>query len=119
MPMMERMSLQDQIALPAKSTIIVGVHGNGLTHQLWMPPSDRSTVIENFDPPSYALDYEMLARNMGHKHYAVQNNSLLTFSKGETHEGVHHTEGFHGNEIPVHGPAVAQAIRQRLTERIP
>ncbi|EDR06835.1 uncharacterized protein LACBIDRAFT_299738 [Laccaria bicolor S238N-H82] len=118
-PMMERMSLADQIALPMKSTIIVGVHGNGLTHQLWMPRSERSTVIEIFDPPSYAFDYEMLARNMGHRHYGVQNDTLLTFPKNETHEGVHYTPGFHGNAIPVYAPAVAQTIRQRLTERIP
>ncbi|KAJ7598939.1 hypothetical protein C8J56DRAFT_1092988 [Mycena floridula] len=47
---MEDMTLSQQIETIAKSTIIVGVHGNGLTHQLWMPSGPRSTVIEIFFP---------------------------------------------------------------------
>ncbi|KAF8908529.1 hypothetical protein CPB84DRAFT_1744161 [Gymnopilus junonius] len=63
---METMTFSKQIETVARSTIMVGVHGNGLTHQLWMPPSSRSTVIEILYPGDYLHDYEMLARNMGH-----------------------------------------------------
>ncbi|KAF8996225.1 hypothetical protein BDQ17DRAFT_1392068 [Cyathus striatus] len=112
--MMERMSMKEQIAAAARSTIIVGVHGNGLTHQLWMQPSLRSAVFEIWYPPSYVWDYEMLARNMGHKHYGVWNDTFITFPKGTYYEGVKFVEGFHGNSIPVYGPAVANKIRERL-----
>ncbi|TFK68526.1 hypothetical protein BDN72DRAFT_674442 [Pluteus cervinus] len=112
---MERMKLVDQIALAAKSTIILGVHGNGLTHVLWMPPSNRSTVIEIFSPSGFLFDYEMLARNMGHKHYAVWNDTLITYPPGTYHEGPNWVEGFNGDDIPVYGPAVADVIRERLT----
>ncbi|KAH6908790.1 hypothetical protein BKA70DRAFT_252565 [Coprinopsis sp. MPI-PUGE-AT-0042] len=115
-PMMERLSLRDQIDIIAKTTIMVGVHGNGLTHQLIMPPSLRSATFEIMDPPSYTFDYEILARNLGHKHYAVNNDTLITFPRGETHEGVHYTENFHSEMIPVYAPTVADMIRLRLTQ---
>ncbi|TFK25332.1 hypothetical protein FA15DRAFT_668559 [Coprinopsis marcescibilis] len=115
-PMMERLSIKEQLAIGAKTTILVGVHGNGLTHQLLMPRSLRSAVFEILDPPSYTFDYEMLARNMGHKHYAVNNDTLITFPKGEYHKGVRFSPGFHGNTIPVYAPVIADMIRRRLTE---
>ncbi|KAF9442887.1 hypothetical protein P691DRAFT_680626, partial [Macrolepiota fuliginosa MF-IS2] len=111
---MEHVGLREQVRLVARSAIIVGVHGNGLTHQLWMPPSERSTVIEIVYPGSYDFDYEMLARNMGHKHYIVWNDTLITYPKGTYHEGVQILDGFHSPRIYVHGPAVAQKIRERL-----
>ncbi|TFK25334.1 hypothetical protein FA15DRAFT_590707 [Coprinopsis marcescibilis] len=116
MPMMEKLTINGQLAVGARTTILVGVHGNGLTHQLIMPPSLRSTIFEIFDPPAYGFDYEMLARNLGHKHYAVNNDTLITFSKGQYHKGVLYTPGFHGNSIPVFGPVIADMIRRRLTE---
>ncbi len=72
---------------------MIGVHGNGLTHELWMPRTPKSTVIEIFYPNceqlhahlsvcihtavGYLFDYEMLARNMGHK--VFKSSFLLTF----------------------------------------
>jgi len=118
---MELLPFSQQVEAVARSTIILGVHGNGLTHQLWMPPSPRSTVIEIIFPKAYLHDYEMLARNSGHKHYAVWNDTTLTFPKGEWFKGVHGGRGqdLHGSNIPVHGPTVAQVIRERLTSPFP
>ncbi|KAJ6484476.1 hypothetical protein C8R47DRAFT_555808 [Mycena vitilis] len=120
---MEGMSVVEQIEVVKGSSILVGVHGNGLTeltdailqHQLWMPPTPLSTVIEIFLPTGYTFDYELLARNMGHRHYAVWNDTVLTYPAGSYHKGVNFPPGFHG-EIPVHGPTVAQIIRERLAE---
>ncbi|KAG6863500.1 hypothetical protein C0991_005387, partial [Blastosporella zonata] len=111
---MEEMSLAQQVEVMARSTILIGVHGNGLTHQLWMPPSSRSTVVEIVAPPSYIYDYEILARNMGHKHYAVWNDTLKTFPHGEWFEPVNYTPDFHGVSIPVHAPTIAALVRERL-----
>ena len=84
--------------------IILGVHGNGLTHQLLMPPSLRSTTIEmvvpkgekfaNLEIPflrltlrvGYVYDYWMLAANVGHKHYMVANDTVVTYPRGMHHE---------------------------------
>ncbi|KAK2465104.1 hypothetical protein APHAL10511_002912 [Amanita phalloides] len=114
----ELMTIHEQIELAAKTTIMIGVHGNGLTHQLWMPPSPWSTVMEIFRPKAYIFDYEMLARNVGHRHYAVWNDTLVTYPEGTYYgPGVNYAENFHGNDLPVWGPAVAQAIRERLAEQ--
>ncbi|RXW21580.1 hypothetical protein EST38_g4287 [Candolleomyces aberdarensis] len=115
-PVLENLSLRDQLAEVASSTILVGVHGNGLTHQLWMPPSLRSAVFEIVMPPGYIFDYEILAKNMGHKHYMVRNDSMLTFGPGDWFRGFNIPEGFHSDHIPVHGPFVADLIRKRLTQ---
>ncbi|KAF7761931.1 hypothetical protein Agabi119p4_9923 [Agaricus bisporus var. burnettii] len=111
---MEEVGLREQIRLVSRSTIMVGVHGNGLTHQLWMPPSKRSSVIEIVMPGSYEFDYEIVARNVGHKHYMVWNDTLLTYKTGTYHKGIKYLPGFHGVSIPVYGPAVAEKIRHRL-----
>ncbi|KAG5653309.1 hypothetical protein H0H81_001269 [Sphagnurus paluster] len=84
---MEDMSLEQQIEVMARST-----------HQLWMPSSPRSTVIEIFQPKGYVYDYEMLARNVGRRHYAVWNDTLTTFPKGTYFEGIKYSDGFHGRE---------------------
>ncbi|KAF7324108.1 hypothetical protein MKEN_00633200 [Mycena kentingensis (nom. inval.)] len=114
---METLSLKEQIGLMRNTTILLGVHGNGLTHQLWMQPSPHSAVIEMLIPGGYVFDYEMLARNMGHRHYAVWNDTYVTYEKGVYHKGVNYPEDFHGEKIPVYGPAVADIIRARLRER--
>ncbi|KAF8632790.1 hypothetical protein AX15_001689, partial [Amanita polypyramis BW_CC] len=114
---MELMTIHEQVELAAKTTIMIGVHGNGLTHQLWMPPSPWSTVVEIFRPKAYIFDYEILSRNAGHRHYAVWNDTMVTYPEGTYYgPGLNYGENFHGNDLPVYGPAVAQAIRERLAE---
>ncbi|KAF7289787.1 hypothetical protein MIND_01352900 [Mycena indigotica] len=88
---MEKMILKDQVDVMRNSTANpcrgTWQWTNGMfIHQLWMQPSPRSTVIEIFAPEAYVFDYEMLARNMGHKHYAVWNDTYLTFEKGTYHK---------------------------------
>ncbi|KAF8067941.1 hypothetical protein FPV67DRAFT_1416086 [Lyophyllum atratum] len=116
---MEDLSLREQIELPARSTIIIGVHGNGLTHQLWMPESPHSSIFEIFDPQGYIFDYELLARNMGHQHYGIWNDTFVTYPEGKWHDGVTTGENFHSKTIPVHAPAVIKLIKERLAEKSP
>ncbi|KAJ3503527.1 hypothetical protein NLJ89_g8389 [Agrocybe chaxingu] len=113
---MEKLSLKEQIETVGRATIMLGIHGNGLTHQIWMPATSRSTVIEIFFPQTYRHDYSMLSRNMEHAHYAVWNDTTLTYPKGQWFKGINdgRREDFHGNNIPVHGPTVARVIRERL-----
>lgn len=54
---------------------MLGVHGNGLTHLVWMPTSPLSTVIEMFYPGGWARDYEWTARALGHRHYGIRNDT--------------------------------------------
>ncbi|KAG9035592.1 hypothetical protein FRB95_010998 [Tulasnella sp. JGI-2019a] len=111
----ERMTREEQVQMAAKSTIILGVHGNGLTHLVWMPPSPISTVIEIFYPGGFARDYEWTARALGHRHYGIWNDTYITNPRVPE---VIYVEGFHGREIPVHGPTVAKLVEDRVEGRI-
>ncbi|KAF8830163.1 uncharacterized protein C8R40DRAFT_1239842 [Lentinula edodes] len=112
----ENLSRWEQIRLVGRSTILIGVHGNGLTAELWMNLGFRSTVIEIFYPGGWAHDYEYTARAMGAggglKHYGIWNDQVLT-SPGFPPPS--YPPGFQGNEIPVDGKTVANLVRDRIT----
>ena len=71
---MDKLSRAEQIQLAGRTTIMMGVHGNGLTSLLWMRPKPQSTVIEFFYPKGIAFDYEWTTRALGMKHYGVWND---------------------------------------------
>ena len=53
---------------------MLGVHGNGLSHLVFMKPSRVSAVIEMFYPGGFAHDYHWTSRALGMDHYAVWND---------------------------------------------
>ncbi|OCF34056.1 hypothetical protein I316_04403 [Kwoniella heveanensis BCC8398] len=109
---MDKLTRDEQIRLAARTTIMMGVHGNGLTHLLWMNAQNpRSTVIEFFFPGGFAEDYEFTSRALGIRHYGVWNDEY--FTAPDTPQ-VAYPEGFQGNEIPLKGKVVADLIVQRL-----
>lgn len=71
---MEDLDKAEQIQLLSRTTVLLGVHGNGLSGQLWLKPSPRTTVIEIYHPGGFLYDYEYTARSLGHKHYGVWND---------------------------------------------
>lgn len=78
---------------------MMGVHGNGLTHLLWMNNQNpRSTVIEFFYPGGFAEDYEFTSRALGMKHYGIWNDHAFT---SPDIPPVAYPDGFQGNEIPL------------------
>ncbi|KAH9961257.1 hypothetical protein BC827DRAFT_1203501 [Russula dissimulans] len=113
---MERISKEEQLAYIARTTFLVGVHGNGLTHLIMMPVTPISTVIEIFYPEGYAHDYEWTTRALGMKHFAVRNDSSTTYPEVTW---PNYPEGFQGSQIPVHGPYVAKLIEDRADGYLP
>ncbi|KAI0746550.1 hypothetical protein C8Q80DRAFT_1175836 [Daedaleopsis nitida] len=109
---MDKLSRMEQFHLAGRTTIMMGVHGNGLTALLWMRPTPRSTVIEFFYPGGFAHDYEYTTRALGMVHYGFWNNKH--FTRPDVPE-VAYPEGFQSNSIPIDGAAVAQLVRERLT----
>lgn len=96
---MDKLTRDEQIRLSARTTIMMGVHGNGLTHLLWMNGQNpRATVIEFFFPGGFAEDYEFTSRALGIKHYGFWDDQ--TFTAPDTPQ-VAYPEGFQGNEIPL------------------
>ncbi|KAJ6505732.1 hypothetical protein C8R47DRAFT_1066629 [Mycena vitilis] len=161
----EKLSKDEQIRIAARTTILLGVHGNGLTHLVMMPPTRVSTVIEMFYPGGFAHDYQWTSRALGGrkamylvlrfdfdpepsswsflfpallhhrisesfrllpgtlvicrmKHFAVWNDTYRTEGVGEGKPSVDYPDGFQGNSIPAHGPAVAQLIEDRVALKV-
>jgi hypothetical protein len=115
---MDKLSRDEQIRLAARTTIMMGVHGNGLTHLLWMNNQNpRSTVVEFFYPGGFAEDYEFTARALGIRHYGVWDDTV--FTAPDTPQ-IAYPEGFQGNEIPLseykrcHLPSASQSVSPRL-----
>jgi len=113
---MERLSKEEQLAVAARTTFLVGVHGNGLTHLIMMPITPISTVIELFYPEGYAHDYEWTTRALGMRHFAVWNDTSTTHPEWTW---PNYPEGFQGTEIPVYGPYVAKLIEDRADGNLP
>ncbi|KAJ3487679.1 hypothetical protein NLI96_g3374 [Meripilus lineatus] len=112
----ERLSKEDQLALVAKTTILLGVHGNGLSHLIMMSPTPISTVIEIFYPRGFAHDYEWSSRALGMKHFAIQNDTYYTHPRLPW---VDYPEGFQGTQIPVQASLIIQIIQDRVAGRLP
>ncbi|WWC92261.1 uncharacterized protein L201_007215 [Kwoniella dendrophila CBS 6074] len=111
----EKMSKEEQFALAGRTTIMLGVHGNGLSHLLWMPATPRSAVIEMFFKGGFARDYQWTAHALGIRHFAVQHD--VSFTAPNLPE-VAYPEGFQGTSITVDGKLVADLIEDRLAGRV-
>ena len=72
---MERYAAVAQIQLAQKLDMIVGVHGNGLSHQLWMKPS--SYVFEMYWDFTFHYDYASMAQLMNHTYRGLYNGQIL------------------------------------------
>ncbi|KAJ7125779.1 hypothetical protein C8R43DRAFT_1212110 [Mycena crocata] len=111
----ERISRDEQVRIAGRSTILLGVHGNGLTHLVLMKPTLYSAVIEIFYPGGFAHDYAWTARSLGMPHYTVWNNTYHSHATEPKYAA--YPEGFHGTAIPVDGPTVARLIDEHVTSR--
>jgi hypothetical protein len=71
---MESMDFRAQMRTAQHADALIGVHGNGLTHELWMRPG--SVVVELFTPRigegfnNWSI-FRSMARAMGHRHHRL------------------------------------------------
>ncbi|KAF7346420.1 hypothetical protein MSAN_01869900 [Mycena sanguinolenta] len=114
----EKLSKEEQLSIIARTTILVGVHGNGLSHLVMLPPNRFSSVVEIFYPLGFAHDYQWTAKALGMRHFTMWNDTYRTEGVGEGKPDYAYPEGFQGNSIPVHGPAVAQLIEDHIEGRV-
>jgi len=109
---MDKLSRMEQLHLAGRTTIMMGVHGNGLTSLVWMKPTARSTVMEFFFPEGFAHDYEWTTRALGMVHYGFWGSRAFT---SPDIPPVNYPEGFQGNAIPIDGTLVARICHERLS----
>ncbi|KAJ7035063.1 hypothetical protein C8F04DRAFT_955517 [Mycena alexandri] len=108
----ERISLDEQVKIAGRTIIMLGVHGNGLTHLVLMKPTLVSAVVEMFIPGGFARDYEWTSRSLGMTHYSVWNDTSFTHPNEPPIPD--YPEGFHGPNIPVVGSFVADLIEKHV-----
>jgi hypothetical protein len=111
----EHLTKDQQVQAAARTTILLGVHGNGLTHLVWMKPTRVSSVIEIFCPPGFAHDYWWTAKSLGMRHWAMWNDTAKTWPDKPN---VDYPDCFQKNAIPVHGPSVAKLIEDRVAGKL-
>jgi len=64
-------TFKEQLEIIGNTDILLGVHGNGFTHSLFLP--GNATVLEIFPKSSHHLDYKYLCDLRGIKHYAIDS----------------------------------------------
>lgn len=64
----EKHTYAEQIQIIRNTDVLIGPHGNGLTHAYFLP--DNSLVIEIFPQGAFAMDYQLVSELAGHQYYA-------------------------------------------------
>jgi Glycosyltransferase 61 len=64
-----------QVETASECDMLIGMHGNGLTHSLWMPPNRY--VIELFWNFKYQFDYSTTAQLLNHTHLGIWNGKVV------------------------------------------
>ena len=69
---MQGLSFREQISLLANTKIVMSMHGNGLTHLLWISPerTGEELLVEIFPHGAFTLDYQLQATISGINHFA-------------------------------------------------
>ncbi|GJQ09988.1 hypothetical protein GpartN1_g1779.t1 [Galdieria partita] len=85
---MENMDPQTQLESIRDTDILIGVHGNGLTHIAFLVKD--AFVIEIFPPNFSAFDYYLLSEMFGHRYFRFRDdkNGSLVFN-GALYESFH------------------------------
>ncbi|GJJ08534.1 hypothetical protein Clacol_002752 [Clathrus columnatus] len=110
---MDQMTRKEQVKLASRTTIMIGVHGNGLTALLWMKPTKRSAVMEFYYGNGFTQDYEWTTRALGIKHYGFWNDKYFT---APDLPPLFIPDGFQGNNIRIDGRVVAQLCHEHLSQ---
>ncbi|OCF56474.1 hypothetical protein L486_05323 [Kwoniella mangroviensis CBS 10435] len=99
-PHLSEMGFKNQVKAVKDADIIIGIHGNGLTDQMWMP--EGGMVIELFIPDAFLRDYQVLSQALGHRHIAIWNDRILPPSEWKDIDGQMNPTLMHdGTLIPV------------------
>jgi protein O-GlcNAc transferase len=78
------LTFPQQLQIIKNTDILIGVHGNGLTHSLFLPPNSK--VIEIFPPESHLLDYRMLCNVAGLDYYGVDTVNEALYTPEQSYE---------------------------------
>jgi len=107
------MSIGDQVSFFCNSSIIIGLHGGGLSHMLWME-TNKSALIELL-PYKYTCRnwYEQIANGCGVKYFSWVNNHSDATYRGRN--GNNHYDECIDGELPCLSDKCHDIFRDQLT----
>ena len=79
-----QISFHKQIQLISNTDVLIGVHGNGLSHLLFLP--DHASIIELFPPDNHHLDYHLFADARNISYYGLLYKSSHFLSRQQAYE---------------------------------
>lgn len=68
-------SFKEQINIIGNTDVLISVHGNGLSHLLFLPQS--STVVEILPDDAYTVDYRLFADARGMDYLGINNHGVI------------------------------------------
>lgn len=75
----EKLNYAGQMQVIRNTDILIGAHGNGLTHSYFLP--DNALVLEIFPEGAFAMDYQLISELSGHNYYAIEpKDGIISFS---------------------------------------
>ena len=82
-------SFKEQISLLTQTKMVISMHGNGLTHLLWISPerTGEELLVEIFPHGAFTLDYQLQATISGIHHFAFDAQNGLISGSTDTSEG--------------------------------
>lgn len=101
----------------ADTQIMIGVHGNGLSHQLWM--KSGGGVLEFMFEGGFTRDYGILAEFMAHEYYAIHNDKVFPVEEWRKPSGYAVDQGpnFHSSKIRVEAAFIAGLVKDMAKRR--
>lgn len=73
--MMENLNYKEQISLVKNTEVLIGIHGAGLTHMIYMPKNSSVIELRSEDDDKNNCYYS-LATELGHKYYYIKVKPL-------------------------------------------
>lgn len=110
---------EEQIARMAATDVLIGVHGNGLTHTLWMNPGPGKAVFEIMAKMCSMNDYGPLATAAGVRHWQVFEDKGMCEVYDCPDRGCDHTldtKGPNRDDLVVDPKLISDKIRMLAQE---
>lgn len=109
----------EQIARMAATDVLIGVHGNGLTHTLWMSPGPGKAVFEIMAKTCSMNDYGPLATAAGVRHWQVFEDKGTCEVYECPNRGCDHSQDTRGpnrDDLTVDPKLISEKIRQLVRD---
>ena len=74
-----KLTFKEQLRIVQDTDILIGVHGAGLTHEMFLQPG--STVVEILPPNIHHKGFRNLANQMGHRYFSTHGTKNLPSSE--------------------------------------